>query len=671
MSIDNEHDLESILREFSSGDDDLAGTDDNVIPEDVMPEPVNNVIPEQDEHITTEPDNDVTAAPDPEISLSAEDDEFVFAPDLLSKAGSSEEAEEDMDEDADNGDEDGEEEAEEEFPASPYRSRSDYDDYDEAEYAPRKPRRKWILPLCIFLFIVLLVAGGVFYLAYNVNKTDKIFPNVYVGGIDLGGMTRQEAADMLEACDWDKSISGALEVRLPLDITTSIDYTIAGLRMTSVSAINEAEAYGREGNMFEVLYAYINSMIMPVDIADRTFEVNEEYVDQILDQAIAAFDEKAAESAYGVDREHEQFVVLKGATEIKINKEALKDRVLKALGNNEDAIMYQIGDVQLTMPDFAKVREEVYSEPHDAYYDKETDMIYDEVIGVDFDVEAAEKIWKDAEPLTYVYVPIKATYAEVTGKQLRETLFRDVLGEFTTSFKGSIANRCSNINLAVNTIDGIILLPGETFSYNQTLGERTEEKGYLMAGAYDNGTVTEAIGGGICQVSSTLCTAVRLANLAYNRANHQFRVNYMDAGLDATVDWPNRDFTFTNTRDYPVKIHAFCDNDEKTVTIQIIGTDVDGSYVEIENTYYSAFTHAQYFTDDLEHCQAYLDTWVGDIYKSTGKHYDKDGNLLDIIYTNQDYCMYLRHDVVYPPDTGPEKPAETEAEGEETPQTYG
>ena len=627
MSTENEHDLESILREFSADGDDSPAEDDAALTDD------ERVLPEQDEVFSA----DAGAGPD----ADAEPD----------------------DEEPDDGEpeEEYDEEPDDAAPASPYSTLNDYDDYDEADYAPRKPKRKWILPLCIFLFIVILVAGGVFYLAYNVNKSDKIFPNVYVGSIDLGGMTRQEAADMLEACNWDQSNSGSLEVRLPLDVTTSIDYTIAGLRLTSVTALNEAEAYGREGNMFEVLYAYINSMIMPVDVAERTFEVNEEYVDQLLDQVIAAFDEKAAASAYGVDREHEQFVVLKGATEIKINKAALKERVLKALNSNEDAIMYQVGDVQLTMPDFAKVREEVYSEAVDAYYDKETDMIIDEVIGVDFDVEAAEKIWKEAEPLTYVYVPIKATYAEVTGKQLREELFRDVLGEFTTSFKGSIANRCSNINLAVDSINDTILLPGETFSYNQTLGERTEEKGYLMAGAYDNGTVTEAIGGGICQVSSTLCTAVRLANLAYNRANHQFRVNYMDAGLDATVDWPNRDFTFTNTREFPVRIKAFCDNDEKTVTIQIIGTDVDGSYVEIENTYFSAFTHADYYPNDKEHCDAYLNTWIGDIYKSVGKHYDKDGNLLDIIYTNQDYCMYLRHDVVYPPDTGPEH-TEEEAE---------
>ncbi|MBR0352059.1 MAG: VanW family protein [Oscillospiraceae bacterium] len=644
MNLDNEHDLESILREFSSSPDDLPEPDDTSVPVEetsvTAPEPESP--PEEDLLPSEEPD-------DPEEETEAETEDG---------------PEEDEPGNGEPEDDDTYDEPEE--PSSPHRSRRDYDDYDEAEYAERKPRRKWILPLCIFLFLVLLIGGGATYFAYRVEQSDRIFPNVYVGGIDIGGMTRQEAADMLDSCNWDKSISGALEVRLPLDVTTSIDYTTAGLRTTSTTALNAAEAYGREGNMFEVAYNYINAMIMPVDVTDRTYEVNEEYVDDLLAQAIVKFDEICAESAYGVDRENERFVVLKGAGEIKIDAAALKEKVLKALANNDEAVMYQVSGEHLVMPDFEKVREEIYSEPSDAYYDSENDVIVDEVIGVDFDVTAAEKMWSAAEPLTYVYIPIKATYAEITGSQLRSVLFRDVLGEFTTSFKGSIPNRCSNINLAVSTINGTVLLPGETFSYNETLGQRTEEKGYLMAGAYDNGTVTEAIGGGICQVSSTLCVAVRLANLAYERANHQFRVNYMDAGLDATVDWPNRDFKFTNTRDYPVRIHAVCDNDEKTVTIQIIGTDVDGSYVVIENTYFSAFTHAQYFTNDLEHCQAYLNTYVGDIYKSVGKHYDKDGNLLDIIYTNQDYCMYLRHDVVYPEDTGPEAPAEetgSEAEG--------
>ncbi|MBO6014066.1 MAG: VanW family protein [Oscillospiraceae bacterium] len=623
MNMENEHDLESILREFSS-----EGTDR----------------PEEKE----ETDLRMEDTAEVEKSSSPKDEDLPEEPAEGPAEPMISVEEEDAEESAD---------MEDELPQF-------FDDDEEYEYRlAKKKRRRWILPFCVVLFIILLVVGGVTYMAYRVSQSDTILPNVYVAGIDLGGMSRKEAEDMLESCNWDKSISGALEVRLPMDVSASIDYTVAGLRLTAATAINDAEAYGREGNMYERLYAYVNALIMPHDVADdRTFEINEEYVDQILDQAVAKFDELTADSAYKIDREKEQFIVLKGAGEIRIDRDALKKKVMDALKANEEAVIYRIGDVQLTMPDFEAVRAEVYSEAVDAYYDRENDTVVDEVIGVDFDVETAARIWNAAEPLTYVTVPIEATYAEIKGEDLRAVLFRDVLGEFTTSFAGSIPNRCSNINLAVSTIDGIILLPGETFSYNQTLGERTEEAGYLLAGAYNDGEVIEAIGGGICQVSSTLCVAVRYANLEYHRACHQFRVNYMDAGLDATVDWPNRDFTFKNTRDYPVKIHAFCDNDALTVTIQIIGTDVDGSYIEIVNTYYSAFTWGQYNPGETEHSEEYLNTWIGDIYKSEGKHYDKDGNLLEIIYTQEnDYCMYLRHDVVMPEDYYT-PPAETEGD---------
>ena len=615
MKKENEHDLESILREFSSEGNKPA------------PEETDDLIP--DANLTEE--SEVSE----EYRESAQDPRYP----------SEENPQEDIPE-----------AEEEDFPEeeSVMPQLFEYEEDDEAyeNRLARKKRRRWILPVCVVLFVILLVAGGITYLASKIASSDTILPNVYVGGIEVGGMTRQEAEDMLESCNWDKSNSGSLEIRLPMDVTAVVDYTIAGLRLTSTVALNDAVAYGREGNMFQQLYAYVNALIMPHDVADnRSFEINEAYVDEILDQAVAKFNELTADSAYNIDREKEQFIVLKGAGEIHIDEEALKQKVISALQANEEAVIYRIGEVQLTMPDFEEVREQVYSEAVDAYYDRENDTVVDEVIGVDFDVETAAKIWNAAEPLTYVTVPISATYAEITGDELREVLFRDVLGEFTTSFAGSIPNRCSNINLAVNSINNVILLPGETFSYNQTLGERTEEAGYLMAGAYDNGEVIEAIGGGICQVSSTLCVAVRLANLEYHRACHQFRVNYMDAGLDATVDWPNRDFTFVNTRDYPVKIHAVCDNDAKTVTIQIIGTDVDGSYVEIENTYYSAFTWGQYHPGETEHSEEYLNTWIGDIYKSEGKRYDKDGNLLEIIYTPaNDYCMYLRHDVVMPED---------------------
>lgn len=100
-------------------------------------------------------------------------------------------------------------------------------------------------------------------------------------------------------------------------------------------------------------------------------------------------------------------------------------------------------------------------------------------------------------------------------------------------------------------------MPGETFSYNQTVGERTIAAGYKEAGAYAGGKVVQDVGGGICQTSSTLYNAALLANLEIvDRSNHQFLTSYVDASRDATVAWGSIDFQFKNTRTYPIKIEA-------------------------------------------------------------------------------------------------------------------
>jgi vancomycin resistance protein YoaR len=113
----------------------------------------------------------------------------------------------------------------------------------------------------------------------------------------------------------------------------------------------------------------------------------------------------------------------------------------------------------------------------------------------------------------------------------------------------------NNIALAAKKIDGVILNPGEEFSYNGTVGQRTESAGFKKAGAYANGKVVQELGGGICQVSSTLYCAVLYANLEItDRTCHYFPVDYLPSGLDATVSWKSPDFKFKNNRDYPIKL---------------------------------------------------------------------------------------------------------------------
>ena len=106
-----------------------------------------------------------------------------------------------------------------------------------------------------------------------------------------------------------------------------------------------------------------------------------------------------------------------------------------------------------------------------------------------------------------ILIPLEILEPEVTEEMLRGELFKDCLGKQTTSYGGSTRARVNNINLAVDKINGTVLLPGETFSYNEVVGQRTIANGFQEAGAYSNGEVVQEVGGGICQVSSTLYCA--------------------------------------------------------------------------------------------------------------------------------------------------------------------
>jgi vancomycin resistance protein YoaR len=145
----------------------------------------------------------------------------------------------------------------------------------------------------------------------------------------------------------------------------------------------------------------------------------------------------------------------------------------------------------------------------------------------------------------------------------------------TTDASFSTKNRLTNIKLACETLNGMVLQPGEMFSFNKALGERTTKKGYKPAGALENGLTTQQVGGGICQVSTTLFNAVAKADLKIDdRSPHSRPSSYVDLGKDAAVNWPNQDFKFTNSTEYPVYIVATVTKD-KRVTISLYGKRLD------------------------------------------------------------------------------------------------
>lgn len=153
----------------------------------------------------------------------------------------------------------------------------------------------------------------------------------------------------------------------------------------------------------------------------------------------------------------------------------------------------------------------------------------------------------------------------------------------TTDASSSSDNRLSNIRLAMSIINGTCLHPGEQFSFNETVGERSEQRGFSMATAYSSGTVTEEVGGGICQVSTTLFNAAVKADLKIDeRHSHSLTVSYVDLGKDAAVDWSSKDLKFTNNSDGDIYILCRVD-DDKRLYIGIFGLLLPaGEYITVE-----------------------------------------------------------------------------------------
>ncbi|RUS48267.1 hypothetical protein ELR57_05280 [Cohnella sp. AR92] len=154
-------------------------------------------------------------------------------------------------------------------------------------------------------------------------------------------------------------------------------------------------------------------------------------------------------------------------------------------------------------------------------------------------------------------IPLKPTYAKVDSELL--SLIREKpIGQYATYFNSNNRNRAKNIALSAKAIDNRVVFPGEKFSFNQTVGRRDSSKGYVRAPIIVRGELSEGIGGGICQVSSTLFNAADRAGLRIlERYSHSRHVPYVMPGRDATVSWGGPDFVFSNPYNQPVLIRAF------------------------------------------------------------------------------------------------------------------
>jgi len=474
--------------------------------------------------------------------------------------------------------------------------------------AGRKKRGKKAAVI-IAAVIALILAATAGFAAY-VNGLDTIYPNVSLEGIPLGGLSVSEAAKALDEAGFNRLGEQAVTVELPLGEILSIPAEEAGVIASAMDAARAAYEYGRDGNLLKNFITYLKCLLIGADLDYvSAFAIDEAYVRELVKKA--ANKVNAALLGADVSLDGEYVIVVKGAKSVTVDPDEVYRLVEEAFrSRNFEPIKYVPQDKAVEDITIDELYETIFVEPKDAEYDPETQAATEHVVGISFDKEIARELWDKAEKGDKVYIPLILTEPEMTTELLNSMLFRDVLGQKTTNLTRNYA-RNNNITLAAKAINGLVLDSGEEFSFNATVGKRTSEAGYMAAGAYSGGRVVTEIGGGICQVSSTLYYTVLLANLEIKeRVNHYFGVDYLPVGLDATVSWPEPDFKFVNNRDFPIRIEAYTDLNNYTLTVKIIGTDVDGSYVKL--------TTSVWATDDGYGAQSYR--WV----------YDADGNLISV-----------------------------------------
>ena len=483
----------------------------------------------------------------------------------------------------------------------------------------------------LVLLIVLLLAGiGATVGGFLITKSDTILPNVYLDGVSVDKMTREQAMDALKAAGWEDRARTPLTVYLPAEQSFELDRVTSGAMLARGVAVEAAYRYGHGNNWYENLLRYGKSLFSPTDVLHDYAELDEDYIRENVEAAIAQFEELTADDSYEVDREAAELRLMKGGGQMQIDADLLCAEIEDALRSGQSELDHRHVDNELTPPDFEAIFTELHVKPVNAEFVEGGFEVIEETVGCTFDVEQALALWEAAAPAEAVVIPLDIQYPEVTAESLRGMLFRDKLGEQTTLFGGSTPERVNNIQLAVSKLNGVVIDPGETFSYNETVGERTKEAGFKLAAAYQDGEVVQELGGGVCQVSSTLYCAAFYANMeTVEREGHYFMVNYLEWGHDATVSWPSPDFKFKNTRDYPVKIVATADADSMSLNIQIWGTDVDGSYVEMTYDRY-------YFTYEGSEDIAGFHVWT---YRNI---YDKEGNLIET--RDESEAMYHKHE---------------------------
>lgn len=431
------------------------------------------------------------------------------------------------------------------------------------EIIKKKNKNKKIIKLISIVFAIIIAIFSVIFAITNINNAN-ITKGVKIEGIDVSGLTREQAKEKLESIYSEKKKK---DITLKYeDFETTIAPETLETNYNIEKATNEAILVGKSGNIITNNYGIFFALIGRKNIKVET-TINEEQTKQAIEDIQTNLPETIEEPDYYI--ENDKLIITPGKEGQKILTDKLLTEIKeqqKNINTNQETIEIPAEKAWPSKVDIDKIHQDIYKKVQDAYITKDPVEVHPEVIGIDFNIEDAKKILEENKE--QYEIPLQITNPQVTLSNLGSEAFPEKISAYSTRYDGGDKDRSTNLEIACKKIDEKIVLPGETFSYNKTLGARTTKAGYKTAKVYENGAVVDGIGGGICQISSTLYNAVLKANMqTVERRNHQFITSYVPEGRDATVAYGVTDFKFKNTRKYAIKIKATASNGVATISI--------------------------------------------------------------------------------------------------------
>ena len=439
----------------------------------------------------------------------------------------------------------------------------------------KKAGRKPVAAIIVCVCLVLAVAGG--YLGICHWTDNRILPHSRVQGLYLEGLEREQARQRLEEI---AGRNGNLTIDLvygktvlpfeteKADLTLDFDALLDPVTLDA--------PFLKRGALW--LGALMGDGI---SVERERYFANPTYIDGLCTELNALLSNPVEQHAIEI-AEDGTIWFKRGWDGQAIHTEQLAETLLqKVLAGDDSPLMLEATVTAPDEPDFQALYDQVYVEPVDAVLDKETMEVTDHVTGVYIVLDVVYKMFDATRPGGEFEIKRIFTEPDMTREHLTEVLFRDAIGTAQSTVNGT-EDRRTNVELAAQFCHETVLLPGEVFSYWNMIAPCTKEQGFKEANTYLYGETVQGVGGGICQVSSTIYTAALQANLAIVQRNpHSYIPQYLPNGSDAMVNGGSSDFKFQNNTPYPLKICTTVV--DRVLIAEILGTKTDDTYVVMEH----------------------------------------------------------------------------------------